>query len=95
MNKVESNAWCSFVHVVQNFLGKREAKNYVKLVEEMLSNFNKLSCNMSIKIHYLQSHLDRFPENLVDFSKEHGERFHQDIKTIEERYQGRWDIYDG
>jgi hypothetical protein len=24
------------------------------------------------------------------YSDEHGERFHQDIATMEERYQGRW-----
>ncbi|KAK4873204.1 hypothetical protein RN001_015233 [Aquatica leii] len=59
-------------------------------LENMLSNFNILSCNMTIKVHYLYSHLDRFPENLGEFSKEQGEKFHQDIKTMEDRYQGRW-----
>ena len=46
---------------------------------------------MSLKIHFLHSHLDFFPENLGDVSDEHGERFHQKIKTIEQRYQGFWD----
>ena len=45
----------------------------------MLNNFNQHGCNMSIKIHYLHSHLERFPENLGDLSEEQGERFHQDI----------------
>ena len=45
---------------------------------------------MSIKVHYLHSHLDRFPENLGDLSEEQGERFHQDIRIMEERYQGHW-----
>lgn len=93
MNGIESNAWCSFVKVVKNFLGNHKSQNYVELVEEMLTNFNKLGCNMSIKIHYLHSHLDRFPENLGDLSEEQGERFHQDIRTMEERYQGRWDTH--
>ena len=35
----------------------------------------------------------RFPENLGDLSEEQGERFHQDIKTMEARYQGRWDAH--
>ena len=48
---------------------------------------------MSIKLHYINSHLDQFPENLGDVSEEQGERFHQDLKTIEDRYQGRWDIH--
>ena len=57
----------------------------------MLKCFEKLGANMSIKLHYLFSHLDRFPQNLGDFSDEQGERFHQDIKVMEDRYQGRWD----
>ena len=48
---------------------------------------------MSIKLYYLHSHLDRFPENLGDYSEEQGERFHQDIRTMEARYQERWDIH--
>jgi len=31
-----------------------------------------------------------FPENLGEVSDEHGERFHQDIMTMEKRYQGKW-----
>ena len=34
------------------------------------------------------SHLSFFPSNLGAVSGEHGERFHQEISTIEERYQG-------
>jgi len=36
--------------------------------------------------------LDEFPENLGNVSDEQGERFHQDIKVMEQRHQGRWDI---
>lgn len=46
---------------------------------------------MSIKVHFLFSHLDKFPENLGSVSDEQGERFHQDMRDMEERYQGRWD----
>lgn len=49
---------------------------------------------MSINAHILHSHLDRFPENLDDLSKEQYERFHQDLFTMKKRYyQGRWDKY--
>lgn len=44
---------------------------------------------MSLKIHLLHSHLNFFPERPVDFSDEHGERFHQDISKIETRYNGK------
>ena len=46
---------------------------------------------MSLKIHFLHSHLNYFSENLGDVSNEHGERFHQDMKGIEGRYHGFWD----
>ena len=62
-------------------------------MDVMLQNFEALSARMSIKLHSLFSHLDYFPENLGDVSKEQGERFHQDIRTMEERYQGRWDFH--
>ena len=45
---------------------------------------------MSLKIHFLESHLDFFPENLGKVSDKHGERFHQDILAMEKQYQGKW-----
>ena len=92
MNEVELAAWLSFVEVVKNFLGNYRANNYKEIVNNMLGNFRILGINMTIKVHFLHSHLDGFPENRGDVSDEQGERFHQDIKTMEERYQGRWDI---
>jgi len=37
---------------------------------------------MNVKLHFLDAHLDKFPENLGDFSEEQGERFHQDIRKL-------------
>ena len=45
---------------------------------------------MSLKIHFLHSHLDFFPDNLGAVTDEQGERFHQDILQIEQRYKGRF-----
>lgn len=50
-----------------------------------------MGVKMSLKIHFLYSHLDFFPENLGQVSDEHGERFHQDLKFFEQNYQGYWD----
>ncbi|CAK9801864.1 hypothetical protein ANTPLA_LOCUS2983 [Anthophora plagiata] len=61
------------------------------IVEDLLQKYARIGVNMSLKINFLQSHLNFFPENLGDVSDEHGERFHQEIKTIERRYQGFWD----
>ncbi|ESO04311.1 hypothetical protein HELRODRAFT_172670 [Helobdella robusta] len=90
MNKVEQEAWNAFVLVVKNFFGNNKARNYAELVNNMVTAFKKLGCNMSIKLHYLFSHMDRFPENLGSMSDEQGERFHQEMKEMETRYQGRW-----
>jgi len=48
-----------------------------------------MGCNMSLKIHFLDSHLDFFPDNLGAVSDEHGERFYKDISAFEKRYQGQ------
>ena len=58
----------------------------------MLKNLRSFGCNLTIKVHYLPSYLDHFPENLGDTSEEQGDRFNQDIKTIEDRFQGMWDM---
>jgi hypothetical protein len=47
-------------------------KNDKQLVTNMLNHFKELGCNMSLKIHFLHSHLDFFPENLGDESEEQG-----------------------
>ena len=49
-------------------------------------SYQDMGCNMSLKIHFLDSHLDFFPDNLGAVIDEHGEHFHQDISALEKRY---------
>ena len=93
MTVVESATWITFSLVVKNFLGNTKADHYKELVEDVLFNFQNLEVKMSIKVHYLFCHLNKFPENLGDLGKEQEERFHQDIKVTEERYQRRWNTH--
>ena len=72
MNQVELEAWKAFVLVVKNFLGNNKARNYTELVNNVLTAFTNLSCNMNVKMHYLFSHMDRFPENLGLMGDEQG-----------------------
>ena len=72
MNEVELEAWKAFVLVMKNFLGINKARNCAELVNNMLTAFRNLDCNMSVKMHYLFSHMDRFPENLGSVSDEQG-----------------------
>ena len=70
-------------------LGSKKSEKYADVVQDMLIAYRKLGCRMSLKIHFLHSHLDVFPDNLGDVGFEHGERYHQDISEIETRYQGK------
>ena len=61
-------------------------KNSANLIVGMLKAFCvlfcDLGCKMFIKLHFINSQLDQFQQ---------GEQFHQDLMTMEARYQGRWD----
>ncbi|GBM90482.1 hypothetical protein AVEN_51884-1 [Araneus ventricosus] len=83
METNERKAWESFKLVISRFLG-----NYKSIEEEMM-NFKVLDCSMSFKVHFLDSHLGYFPENLGEVSEKQGERFHQDIKEMKRRHQGK------
>ncbi|UYV64347.1 RYR2 [Cordylochernes scorpioides] len=90
LNEVEAAAWNSFRNVCKNFLGSVKVENYRDIVNDLLLSYKALGCNMSLKIHFLHSHLYFFPDNLGAVSDEHGERFHQEISSMEKRYQGKW-----
>ena len=83
LKQVEYNAWSSFVLVVENFLGENNSCNYVELVNSTLNAY------MSIKVYLIFSQLEKFPENIVSVNDEQGERFHQDMRDMEKKYQGR------
>ena len=60
-------------------------------MQDLLNSYKTMRCNVSLKIHFLESHLNFcFPENLGEVSDEHGERYHQDIMAMEKRHQGKW-----
>ena len=85
----ELRACSSFVDMVKIFL--RWDENYRELVEKLLKSLQDIGSNMSIKVHLLRCHLDKFLDNCGDVSDEQRKRFYQDLKTMKDRYQGRWD----
>jgi len=92
----EKAAWDSFKFVVKVFLGIRSAQKYDELVKNLLQIYQNLGSNMSLKIYFLPSHMDFFPENCGVVIDEHGERFYQeislwrrDIKEMERCYARR------
>jgi hypothetical protein len=92
MTEIEEDAWNAFKEVVKKFVGNIKDPLYKEIVRNMLEKFKLLGCNMSLKLHFIASHLDYFPQNLGTVSEEQGERFHQDLKDVERRYQGHWDV---
>lgn len=89
LTDVEKIAFEGAINVINPFLGNNKADNYKEIVAEMLSAYENMGVNMSLKLHFLHNHLDFFPPNLGDFSDEHGERFHQDISLIQARFKGK------
>ena len=52
----------------------------------MIKNYKRLGCNMSLKLHFMDSNLNFFPENMCDVSDEHGKRFPQEVSKMENCY---------
>jgi hypothetical protein len=92
MPEIEEDAWNEFKEVVKKFLGNIKDPLYKEIVRNMLDKFKLLGCKMSLKLHFLASHLDYGPPNLGAVSEQQGERFHQELKDVERHYQGRWDV---
>jgi len=90
LTESERNNWLCFKRICKDFLGNHKAANYQDVVQDLLTSYKAMGCNMSLKIHFLESHLNFFPENLSEVSVEHGEKFHKDILATEKRYQGKW-----
>jgi hypothetical protein len=74
---------------VENFLGNK-AENYEDMISKLTENYRALGCNTSPKMHFLDSRLNIFPQNLGNVSDERGEGFHQDVSTMETCWQGKW-----
>jgi hypothetical protein len=89
LTPAERDAWISFKEVIDKFLGNNRDTNYEQVVNNMLEKYKVVGCKMSLKLHFVFSLLDQFPQNLGAVNEEQGERFHQDIKGMKRRYQGR------
>lgn len=92
MTDLEKNAWTAFVNVQKNLLGNHKSPEFVMMAKAMSAAFKDLGANMSVKLHFVDGHLDMFPENCGDVSEEQGERAHQDMLDVEARYKGFWDV---
>ena len=60
LNDTERNTWLSFKRICKDFLGNHKAAKYPDVVQDLLTSCKAMGCNMSLKIHFLESHLDLF-----------------------------------
>ena len=60
-------------------------------MNDLLEICYKLNIKINIKVHFLFSYLNTFPESVGAVSDETG--FHQDRKVMEMRYQDRLDAH--
>ena len=90
LNLKKLRAWEAFKSVCSDFLGNTRVPDYQACIEKLLKSYEDMGCRMSLKIHFLHSHLNFFPPNLGAVSNAYGERFHQDITKMESNYQDKW-----
>jgi len=60
LNESERNAWLSFKRICKDLLGNHKAANYQDVVQDLLTLYKAIGCNVSLQIHFLESHLDFF-----------------------------------
>jgi hypothetical protein len=66
-------------------LGNHKVANYQDVVQDLLTSYKTMRCNMSLKSHFMGSHLNVFPQNFGEVSDEHGERFYQELMAMEKQ----------
>lgn len=89
LSDIELMAWHCVKAVIQNVLGIHRSEIWRILIENMIDAFHLLNVKMSLKIHFLHSHVEKLAEQSPAESDEHGERFHQVTARLEHWYSGK------
>lgn len=89
---LEKRAWVSFKSVSNDFQGLDKSEDQQEILNKLISGFEKVNCNKSIKLHFRHLHVDVFPSNLGEVNGEHGKRFYQYIVIMQERYPEKLNV---
>lgn len=89
LSEQELVAWDCVKAVIENVLGVNRSPDWRKYIEDMISAFHLINVQMSLKIHFLHCHAEKFGEQSPAESDEHGERFHQVTARLEHWYSGK------
>ena len=85
----EKESWQSFEKFSNGFLGNFKPANFRALLQDLMYSYEQLGCNMSLKMHFLFSHLNFFPLNCGAVSDEH--RALPSRRFVDgARYRGKW-----
>lgn len=77
MTKAQAIAWDAIRAVIESVLGRKRADGWENLVKNMLDSMKNIKVSLTLKLHLLSHHLDRFEQQTPAESDEHGERIHQ------------------
>lgn len=86
-DELELPAQIAFYWVCQNYLGNNTAVEYKDGINNLLEYYSAVGSGMSLKVLFLDSHLDFFPENLGTVLDERGE---QGIIAMKKWCQSFW-----
>ena len=54
------------------FLGNHKAEKYLNMAADLVQSYKAIGCNVSLKVHFLDSHLEFLTENLRAVKNVHG-----------------------
>ena len=60
LNSTERRTWKAFENDCSNFLSHEKLENCSEIVQELISSYSAVGCNMSLKLHFQCSHLGFF-----------------------------------
>lgn len=89
LGELQLIAWDCVKAVIENVLGIHRSENWRILISDMLDAFHRINVRMSLKLHFLHCHAEKFGEQAPTESDEHGERFHQITAKLEGWYSGK------
>jgi len=55
LNETERNSWLSFKRICKDFLGNHKAAKCQDVVQDLLTSYKAMGCNMILKINFLES----------------------------------------
>ena len=68
--------------------GKERSYKFELLVSNLMEEYKKMGCSLSLKMHFLHFHLNFFTPKMGDVNEGQDEMFHRAIDDMEKRYQG-------